>query len=71
VNDHRQLLGDRFVELVKAKMPSKLTPQISQRAYERYEQRGGPRGWALQDLKQAEREIRGDAVEVKANKRTA
>jgi len=38
--------------------PADLTPQIAQRAYELYEQRGRQDGGAAQDWGQAEREIR-------------
>jgi len=40
--------------------PVDVTPQIAQRAYELYEQRGRQDGRAAQDWKQAEREIRKD-----------
>ena len=43
-----------------AKKPVDLTPQIAQRAYELYEQRGRQDGRADQDWGQAEREIRKD-----------
>jgi hypothetical protein len=41
-----------------AKKPIDVTPQIAKRAYELYEQRGRQDGRAVQDWKQAEREIR-------------
>jgi hypothetical protein len=41
-----------------AKEPIDVTPQVAKRAYELYEQRGRQDGRAVQDWKQAEREIR-------------
>jgi H+-transporting ATPase len=46
----------------KAKTPADLTPQISKRAYELYEERGHENGRAVQDWNQAERETRKDEV---------
>jgi plasma-membrane proton-efflux P-type ATPase len=43
-----------------ARKPLDVTPQIAQRAYELYEQRGRQDGRAVQDWGQAEREIRKD-----------
>ena len=43
-----------------AKKPINVTPQIARRAYELYEQRGRQDGQAVEDWKQAEREIRKD-----------
>ena len=43
-----------------AKKPVDLTPQIAKRAYELYEQRGRQDSQAVQDWRQAEREIRKD-----------
>jgi H+-transporting ATPase len=43
-----------------AKNPVDLTPRISKRAYELYEQRGRQDGRSVEDWKQAEREIRKD-----------
>ena len=43
---------------VVAKEPIDVTPQVAKRAYELYEQRGRQDGRAVQDWKQAEREIR-------------
>jgi hypothetical protein len=43
-----------------AKKPIDVTPQIAKRAYELYEQRGRQDGRAIEDWKQAEREIRKD-----------
>jgi hypothetical protein len=43
-----------------AKKPVDMTPQIAKRAYELYEQRGRQDGRAVEDWKQAEREIRKD-----------
>jgi hypothetical protein len=43
-----------------AKKPIDVTPQIAKRAYELYEQRGRQDGRAVEDWKQAEREIRKD-----------
>jgi plasma-membrane proton-efflux P-type ATPase len=45
---------------VAIKRPVDITPQIAKRAYELYEQRGRQDGRAVQDWKQAEREIRKD-----------
>jgi H+-transporting ATPase len=44
----------------KAKTPSDLEPQIAKLAYELYEERGRGESPAIQDWKQAEREIRKD-----------
>jgi hypothetical protein len=43
-----------------AKKPIDVTTQIAKRAYELYEQRGRQDGRAVEDWKQAEREIRKD-----------
>jgi hypothetical protein len=43
-----------------AKKPVDVTPQIAQRAYELYEQRGRQDGRAVEDWEQAGREIRKD-----------
>jgi H+-transporting ATPase len=58
VNDRVKLLAYRIFDPVKAKIPSNLTPQIAERAYELYEQQGHREGHAVQDWGQAEREIR-------------
>jgi len=49
----------------KAKTPSDLTPQIAQRAYELYEERGRKDARADQDWEKAEREIRKAEAETK------
>jgi hypothetical protein len=43
-----------------AKKPVDMTPQIAKRACELYEQRGRQDGRAVEDWKQAEREVRKD-----------
>jgi H+-transporting ATPase len=58
LNDRVKLLAYRIFDPIKAKAASDLTPQIAQRAYELYEQRGRQDGRAAQDWGQAEREIR-------------
>jgi H+-transporting ATPase len=60
VNDRVKLLAYRIFDPVKTKAPSDLKQQISKRAYEIYEQRGRKDGQAVQDWKQAEKEIRKD-----------
>jgi H+-transporting ATPase len=64
VNDRVKLLAYRIFDPAKAsllaKKPLDLTPQIAQRAYELYEQRGRSEGQAGQDWLEAEREIRKD-----------
>ena len=57
VNDRVKLLAYRIFDPAKAGIPSDLTPQIAKRAYELYEQRGRLDGRAVQDWRQAEREI--------------
>ena len=49
----------RVLDAVAGK-PVDLTPQIAQRAYELYEERGRQDGGALRDRERAEREIRKD-----------
>jgi H+-transporting ATPase len=62
VNDRVKLLAYRIfdptAEPLLAKKPKNLTPQISERAYQLYEQHGHQDGHDAQDWKQAEREIR-------------
>jgi H+-transporting ATPase len=58
LNDRVKLLAYRILDPVKAVKPSDLTPQIAKRAYELYEQQGRHDGHAVQDWKQAEREVR-------------
>jgi len=60
LNDRVKLLAYRIFDPVRIKTPSDLTPQISKRAYELYEQRGRQNNRAVQDWEQAEREIRKD-----------
>ena len=64
VNDRVKLLAYRIFDPAKAsllaKKPLDLTPQIAQRAYELYEQRGRRDGQAGQDWLEAERKIRKD-----------
>ena len=59
-----ELLQERDKPEAKAKTSSDLTPQIAQRAFELYEQRGRKGDSAIQDWSRAEREIR--KVEAKA-----
>ena len=59
-NDRVKLLAYRILDPSEAKTPSDLSPQIAERAYELYEQRGRRDGQAGQDWEQAEREIRND-----------
>ena len=49
LNDRVKLLAYRIFDPVKIKTPSDLTPQISKRAYELYEQRGRNDGGSAQD----------------------
>ena len=64
VNDRVKLLAYRVFDPTAApllaKKPVDVTPQIAKRAYELYEQRGREEGRAVQDWRQAEREIRKD-----------
>ncbi len=60
MNDRLKLLAYRMFDPAKARTPSKLAPQIAQRIYELYEQRGRREGHAVQDWRQAERKIRKD-----------
>jgi len=59
-----ELLKEKDKPEAKAKTSSDLTPQITKRAYELYEERGRKSDSAVQDWSQAEREIR--KVEAKA-----
>jgi H+-transporting ATPase len=58
VNDRVKLLAYRIFDPVKTREPSDLNHQISKRAYELYELRGRKDGHAVQDWKQAEKDIR-------------
>ncbi|MCE0498682.1 MAG: plasma-membrane proton-efflux P-type ATPase [Methylacidiphilales bacterium] len=58
VSDQVKLLAYRILDPVKASKPSDLTPKITARAYELYEQEGHHDGHAAQDWDKAEREIR-------------
>jgi H+-transporting ATPase len=58
VSDQVKLLAYRIFDPIKAPKPSNLTPLITARAYEIYEQAGHRDGHAAQDWDQAEREIR-------------
>jgi H+-transporting ATPase len=60
LNDRLKLFAYRIFDPAKAKTLSDLTPQIAERAYELYEQRGRQDGRAVQDWEKAEREIRKD-----------
>jgi len=64
VNDRVKLFAYRVFDPTAApllaKKPLDLTPQITKRAYELYEQRGRREGHAVQDWLQAERKIRKD-----------
>jgi H+-transporting ATPase len=57
VNDRIKLLAYRFFDPPSLLQPSDLTARISSRAYELFEKRGRQPGLAVQDWKQAEREI--------------
>jgi len=64
VNDRVKLLAYRILDPAKAepkpevKVSADLTPQIAKRAYELYEERARANSPAVQDWKQAEREVR-------------
>ncbi|MGA7675484.1 MAG: plasma-membrane proton-efflux P-type ATPase [Rhizomicrobium sp.] len=58
VNDRVKLLAYRILDPAKGKTASDLTPQIAKHAYELYEKRGRQNGRAVQDWRQAEKEIR-------------
>jgi H+-transporting ATPase len=64
VNDRVKLAAYRIFDPTEppllARKPLDLTPQITKRAYELYQQRGRQDGQALQDWLQAERQIRED-----------
>ncbi|MFH2047579.1 MAG: plasma-membrane proton-efflux P-type ATPase [Pseudomonadota bacterium] len=60
LNDRLKLLAYRILDPVKTNTPSGLNQQIATRAYEIYEQQGHKDGRALQNWKQAEREIQKD-----------
>jgi H+-transporting ATPase len=60
LNDRIKLLAYKIFDPVKIKSPSDLNPKIAKRAYELYEEEGHRDGYADQDWKQAEREIRKD-----------
>jgi len=71
VNDRVKLLAYRIFDPTKepllARRPRDLTPQIAARAYELYEQRVRGEGQAARDWLEAEREIRKDKPDVKAD----
>ena len=58
-----ELLKEKDKAEVKDMQPLDLTPQITKRAYELYEQQGRKGDSAIQDWNQAEREIRKDEAE--------
>ncbi len=58
LNDRLKLLAYRILDPDKAELPFDLGPQIAERAYELYEQRGRQDGRAVQDWEMAEREVR-------------
>ena len=62
LNDRVKLIAYRIFDPAKAKTPSDLTPQITKRAYELYEQQGHQNGRAVQDWEQAEREIQKEVT---------
>ncbi len=57
VNDRVKLLAYRIFDPVKPGTPSDVRPEIARRAYELYERRGRQDGRAVQDWREAEREI--------------
>jgi F-type H+-transporting ATPase subunit b len=61
-----ELLKEKDKPIAKAKTSTDLTPQITKRAYELYEERGRKSDSAIQDWSQAEREIRKVAVKAEA-----
>jgi H+-transporting ATPase len=61
--DKHQVKKPTELTLPKAKVPADLTPQITERAYEIYEERGHHGGQAGEDWAQAEHEIRKDQAE--------
>jgi H+-transporting ATPase len=71
VNDRVKLLAYRIFDPTKepllAKRPRDLTPQIAARAYELYEERVRGEGQAARDWLEAEREIRKDKPDAKAD----
>jgi H+-transporting ATPase len=58
LSDRVKLLAYRIFDPAKASIPSDLTPQIAQRAYQLYEEEGHHDGHATEDWEKAEREIR-------------
>jgi hypothetical protein len=54
---HSGWFGKRY-QITEGNIQADLTPRITRRAYELYEQRGRQDGRAVQDWNQAEREIR-------------
>jgi H+-transporting ATPase len=64
LSDRVKLLAYRVFDPTAAPLLARtavdVTPQIAKRAYELYEQRGRQDGRAVQDWRQAEREIRKD-----------
>src|SRR5664279_1794136 len=71
VNDRVKLLAYRIFDPTRepllARQPRDLTPQIAARAYELYEQRVRGEGQAARDWLEAEREIRRDKPDAKAD----
>jgi H+-transporting ATPase len=71
VNDRVKLLAYRIFDPTKepllAKKQRDLTPQIAARAYELYEERVRGEGQATRDWLEAEREIRKDKPDAKAD----
>jgi len=60
INDRIKLLAYRIFDPVKTKEPVDLKHRIADRAYEIYEEQGHREGYADQDWKEAEQEIRND-----------
>ena len=58
LSDRVKLLAYRIFDPTKATVPSDLTPQIAERAYQLYEEEGHHDGHATEDWTQAEHEIR-------------
>ena len=65
LNDRLKLLAYRIFDPIKIKTPMDMTPQISKRAYELYEQHGHKDGQANQDWLEAEGEIRKNELHKK------
>ena len=60
VNDRVKLLAYKFFDTPGRNTPLDMTSKIAKRAYQLFEKRGRQDGLALQDWKQAEREIKND-----------